>query len=100
MSAQILDGKACAKEIKDELTTAVAKLAENGVVPGLGTVLVGEDPGSKWYVAGKHRDCAEARNDSGFCQGRHRLGEFSLDLLRAGSAVEDLCTHQYCSSPS
>ncbi|MGO2861852.1 MAG: bifunctional methylenetetrahydrofolate dehydrogenase/methenyltetrahydrofolate cyclohydrolase [Brevibacterium sp.] len=59
MSAQILDGKACAKKIKDELTTAVAKLAENGVVPGLGTVLVGEDPGSKWYVAGKHRDCAE-----------------------------------------
>ena len=59
MSAQILDGKACAKEIKDELTNAVAKLAENGVVPGLGTVLVGEDPGSNWYVAGKHRDCAE-----------------------------------------
>lgn len=59
MSAQILDGKACAKEIKDELTTAVATLAESGVVPGLGTVLVGEDPGSKWYVAGKHRDCAE-----------------------------------------
>ena len=59
MAAQILDGKACAKEIKDELRTTVANLADRGVVPGLATVLVGEDPGSKWYVAGKHRDCAE-----------------------------------------
>ncbi|MGO1909362.1 bifunctional methylenetetrahydrofolate dehydrogenase/methenyltetrahydrofolate cyclohydrolase [Brevibacterium linens] len=59
MSAQILDGRACAKQIKAELTETVAALAESGIVPGLGTVLVGEDPGSKWYVAGKHRDCAE-----------------------------------------
>lgn len=59
MSAQILDGRACAKQIKTELTSTVAELAKSGVVPGLGTVLVGEDPGSKWYVAGKHRDCAE-----------------------------------------
>ncbi|MCF2571303.1 bifunctional methylenetetrahydrofolate dehydrogenase/methenyltetrahydrofolate cyclohydrolase [Brevibacterium sp. UCMA 11754] len=59
MAAQILDGKACAKEIKEELRTAVADLAEQGIIPGLATVLVGEDPGSKWYVAGKHRDCAE-----------------------------------------
>lgn len=59
MSAHILDGRACAKQIKAELTEAVATLAESGIVPGLGTVLVGEDPGSKWYVAGKHRDCAE-----------------------------------------
>lgn len=59
MSAQILDGRACAKQIKDELTETVAELAKSGVVPGLGTVLVGEDPGSTWYVAGKHRDCAE-----------------------------------------
>ncbi|MGC2940551.1 MULTISPECIES: bifunctional methylenetetrahydrofolate dehydrogenase/methenyltetrahydrofolate cyclohydrolase [unclassified Brevibacterium] len=59
MSAQILDGRACAKQIKAELTEAVAALAESGIIPGLGTVLVGEDPGSKWYVAGKHRDCAE-----------------------------------------
>ncbi|MFE1085380.1 bifunctional methylenetetrahydrofolate dehydrogenase/methenyltetrahydrofolate cyclohydrolase [Brevibacterium sediminis] len=59
MGAQILDGRACAKQIKAELTEAVATLAESGIVPGLGTVLVGEDPGSKWYVAGKHRDCAE-----------------------------------------
>ncbi|MDN5635393.1 MAG: bifunctional methylenetetrahydrofolate dehydrogenase/methenyltetrahydrofolate cyclohydrolase [Brevibacterium sp.] len=59
MAAQILDGKACAKEIKEELRTTVANLADRGVVPGLATVLVGDDPGSKWYVAGKHRDCAE-----------------------------------------
>lgn len=59
MSAQTLDGKAAAAEIKRELTERVAALAERGVVPGLATVLVGEDPGSQWYVAGKHRDCAE-----------------------------------------
>ncbi|WP_350270875.1 bifunctional methylenetetrahydrofolate dehydrogenase/methenyltetrahydrofolate cyclohydrolase [Brevibacterium sp. CBA3109] len=59
MAAQILDGRACAKEIKEELRTTVANLAERGIVPGLATVLVGEDPGSRWYVAGKHRDCAE-----------------------------------------
>lgn len=59
MSAQILDGKATAAEIKRELTERVSVLRERGVVPGLGTVLVGTDPGSEWYVAGKHRDCAE-----------------------------------------
>ena len=59
MTAQVLDGKATAAVIKAELTTRVAALKEQGVVPGLGTVLVGEDPGSKAYVGGKHRDCAE-----------------------------------------
>ena len=59
MTAQILDGKATASEIKAELTMRVAALREHGVVPGLGTILVGDDPGSQWYVAGKHRDCAE-----------------------------------------
>ncbi|WP_309133216.1 bifunctional methylenetetrahydrofolate dehydrogenase/methenyltetrahydrofolate cyclohydrolase [Brevibacterium sp.] len=59
MSAQVLDGKACANQIKDELRATVSTLADKGIVPGLGTVLVGEDPGSKWYVAGKHRDCAD-----------------------------------------
>lgn len=59
MTAQILDGKATAAEIKRELTERVARLREQGVVPGLGTILVGDDPGSQWYVAGKHRDCAE-----------------------------------------
>ncbi len=64
VTAQILDGKATAAAIKRELTERVAKLAEQGVVPGLGTVLVGDDPGSRWYVAGKHRDCAEVGIES------------------------------------
>jgi len=59
VTAQILDGKATATAIKHELAERVAKLREQRQVPGLGTVLVGDDPGSRWYVAGKHRDCAE-----------------------------------------
>jgi methylenetetrahydrofolate dehydrogenase (NADP+)/methenyltetrahydrofolate cyclohydrolase len=59
VTATTLDGKATAAEIKDELRARVKALAERGVVPGLGTVLVGEDPGSQAYVNGKHRDCAE-----------------------------------------
>jgi methylenetetrahydrofolate dehydrogenase (NADP+) / methenyltetrahydrofolate cyclohydrolase len=58
-TARILDGKAAAATIKAELTERVAALAARGVVPGLGTVLVGDDPGSATYVAMKHRDCAE-----------------------------------------
>lgn len=64
MTAQVLDGKATAARIKSELTTRVAALRERGVVPGLGTVLVGDDPGSRSYVAGKHRDCAEVGIES------------------------------------
>jgi methylenetetrahydrofolate dehydrogenase (NADP+) / methenyltetrahydrofolate cyclohydrolase len=59
MTAQVLDGKALAATIKAELRGRVSALAERGIVPGLGTVLVGDDPGSRSYVAGKHRDCAE-----------------------------------------
>ncbi|NDL58469.1 bifunctional methylenetetrahydrofolate dehydrogenase/methenyltetrahydrofolate cyclohydrolase [Phytoactinopolyspora mesophila] len=59
MSAKILDGKAAASTIKDELSERIAKLTAAGNTPGLGTVLVGEDPGSQWYVNGKHRDCAQ-----------------------------------------
>jgi methylenetetrahydrofolate dehydrogenase (NADP+)/methenyltetrahydrofolate cyclohydrolase len=59
MTARILDGKALAATIKYELRNRVSVLAERGVVPGLGTVLVGDDPGSRAYVRGKHRDCAE-----------------------------------------
>jgi len=59
MSATILDGKATAKAIREELTARVAKLHEAGITPGLGTVLVGDDPGSQSYVAGKHRYCAQ-----------------------------------------
>ncbi|MEU7635084.1 MULTISPECIES: bifunctional methylenetetrahydrofolate dehydrogenase/methenyltetrahydrofolate cyclohydrolase [unclassified Streptomyces] len=59
MSAQILDGKATAAAIKSELTARVEALKAKGVTPGLGTLLVGDDPGSRWYVNGKHRDCAQ-----------------------------------------
>jgi methylenetetrahydrofolate dehydrogenase (NADP+)/methenyltetrahydrofolate cyclohydrolase len=59
VTATILDGKAAAAAIKDELRARVKALAERGILPGLGTVLVGDDPGSHAYVAGKHRDCAE-----------------------------------------
>jgi len=59
MTATILDGKATAAAIREELAAAVAKLTATGRAPGLGTVLVGDDPGSHSYVAGKHRDCAQ-----------------------------------------
>jgi methylenetetrahydrofolate dehydrogenase (NADP+) / methenyltetrahydrofolate cyclohydrolase len=59
MTARILDGKAVAADIRAELTQRVAGLATRGVVPGLGTILVGDDPGSRAYVNGKHRDCAQ-----------------------------------------
>ncbi|MBI4942056.1 MAG: bifunctional methylenetetrahydrofolate dehydrogenase/methenyltetrahydrofolate cyclohydrolase [Actinobacteria bacterium] len=59
MTAQVLDGKATAAAIKAELAVRVAALKERGITPGLGTVLVGDDPGSHAYVGGKHADCAE-----------------------------------------
>ncbi len=59
MTATILDGKATAAAIREDLTVRVARLAEAGRTPGLGTILVGDDPGSRSYVNGKHRDCAQ-----------------------------------------
>lgn len=59
MSAEILDGKALAASIKADLASRVANLKAKGIIPGLGTVLVGDDPGSHSYVSGKHRDCQE-----------------------------------------
>jgi methylenetetrahydrofolate dehydrogenase (NADP+)/methenyltetrahydrofolate cyclohydrolase len=59
LTAIVLDGRATAKAIKTELAVEVAKLHQSGIKPGLGTLLVGDDPGSHTYVAGKHRDCAE-----------------------------------------
>lgn len=59
MGPKVLDGKAAAARIKDDLRARVARLGERGVVPGLGTLLVGDDPASAKYVAGKHRDCAQ-----------------------------------------
>ena len=59
MTAIKLDGLATAKAIKAELAKQVVELKSRGITPGLGTLLVGDDPGSHKYVAGKHRDCEE-----------------------------------------
>ncbi|WP_141015450.1 bifunctional methylenetetrahydrofolate dehydrogenase/methenyltetrahydrofolate cyclohydrolase [Nocardioides sambongensis] len=64
MTATTLDGKAVLAQVKKELTERVAALRERGVRPGLGTVLVGDDPASHWYVGAKHKDCAEIGIDS------------------------------------
>jgi methylenetetrahydrofolate dehydrogenase (NADP+)/methenyltetrahydrofolate cyclohydrolase len=91
VTAQLLDGKKTAAAIKAELTERVAKLREQGVVPGLGTVLVGEDPGSKWYVNGKHKDCAEV----GISSLRHDLPE-SASQADVEAAVVDLNANPEC----
>jgi len=64
VTAQKLDGTATAAAIKDELRGRVSALRERGLQPGLGTILVGDDPGSRWYVNGKHKDCAEVGIES------------------------------------
>ena len=92
MTATILDGKAILAQIKTELTERVAALAERGIVPGLGTVLVGDDPGSRWYVNAKHKDCAEV----GIASLRHDLPAAStleevLDVVR-GLNEDPACT--------
>ncbi len=69
MTAQMLDGRATLAAIKSELKERLAVLAGHGVVPGLGTVLVGDDPASRWYVGAKHKDCAEL----GIASVRHDL---------------------------
>ncbi|HET7357322.1 MAG TPA: bifunctional methylenetetrahydrofolate dehydrogenase/methenyltetrahydrofolate cyclohydrolase [Nocardioidaceae bacterium] len=91
MTAQILDGKKTAATIKAELAERVAKLRERGVVPGLGTVLVGEDPGSVWYVRGKHRDCAEV----GIASLRKDLPE-TASQADVEAAVADLNANPAC----
>ncbi len=92
MTAQILDGRATAATIKADLKARVAALAERGVIPGLGTVLVGDDPGSVAYVAGKHRDCAQV----GIASLReHHPADISQELLeeRIGALNDDAtCT--------
>lgn len=59
MTATTLDGKATLATMKGELKERIAALKARGLTPGLGTVLVGDDPGSQWYVGAKHKDCAE-----------------------------------------
>lgn len=64
MTAITLDGVATASAVKHELAARIAELKARGVTPGLGTLLVGDDPASRSYVAGKHRDCAEVGIES------------------------------------
>ena len=64
MPATKLDGIATAHALKAEIADQVRVLREVGLTPGLGTILVGDDPGSQWYVAGKHKDCAEVGIES------------------------------------
>jgi methylenetetrahydrofolate dehydrogenase (NADP+)/methenyltetrahydrofolate cyclohydrolase len=91
VTARILDGKAAAAAVKDDLRARVKALAERGVVPGLGTVLVGDDPGSHAYVDGKHRDCAEV----GIASIRHDL---PADATQAHveSLIDDLNADDTC----
>ena len=91
MSAVILDGKELAASIKKDLTARTSALKASGKVPGLGTILVGDDPGSHSYVSGKHRDCAEVG-----------ITSFRIDLPATASqsdvlaAVKDLNNNPEC----
>ena len=91
MSAQILDGKALASAIKAELTTRVTALKAQGITPGLGTVLVGDDPGSHSYVSGKHHDCHEVGINSIRVDLPHNATE--KDVL---GAIADLNSSREC----
>ncbi|MGL4172515.1 MAG: bifunctional methylenetetrahydrofolate dehydrogenase/methenyltetrahydrofolate cyclohydrolase [Actinomycetota bacterium] len=98
MSAIIMDGNATLTAIKDELSAQVESLRRNGIVLGLGTILVGDDPGSGWYVRAKHRDCADIgiasiRRDlpAGSTQGDV---EAAIDDLNADSACTGFLIQQ------
>ena len=97
MTAIILDGKATAAAIRADLTDRVAKLAQAGITPGLGTVLVGDDPGSRSYVNGKHRDCAQVGivsirrdlpADASQQQVEDAVAELNADLACTGYIVQ------------
>jgi methylenetetrahydrofolate dehydrogenase (NADP+)/methenyltetrahydrofolate cyclohydrolase len=91
MTAKLLDGKALAATIKAELTDRVTALVERGVRPGLGTILVGDDPGSRSYVAGKHRDCAQV----GIASIQVELPA-SISAADLGQKIEELNTDPAC----
>jgi methylenetetrahydrofolate dehydrogenase (NADP+)/methenyltetrahydrofolate cyclohydrolase len=92
MTARILDGKALAETIKAELRARVSTLAERGVVPGLGTVLVGDDPGSHAYVRGKHRDCAQVGIASIQVELPASTSQKQLASVIAGLNADPACT--------
>ena len=92
MTAQLLDGKALAATIKADLTVRVQALLAQGIMPGLGTVLVGDDPGSKAYVAGKHRDCAQVGIASLQVELPASVSEAELDAEIARLNADPACT--------
>lgn len=91
MTATILDGKALAATIKGQLAARVTALKAKGIAPGLGTVLVGDDPGSHSYVAGKHRDCQEVGINS--IRVDLKADASQSDVL---AAIEDLNSSKEC----
>jgi methylenetetrahydrofolate dehydrogenase (NADP+) / methenyltetrahydrofolate cyclohydrolase len=92
MTAQLLDGKALAATIKADLTERVRALVAQGITPGLGTVLVGDDPGSKAYVAGKHRDCAQVGIASLQVELPASVSEAELEVEIARLNADPACT--------
>ena len=92
MTAQTLDGRATAKAIKAELTERVARLRERGVVPGLATVLVGDDPPSHSYVRMKHRDCEQVGIESIRVELPADATAAQLEDAIAGLNADDACT--------
>jgi len=92
MTARILDGRALAATIRAELRGRVSTLAERGIVPGLGTVLVGDDPGSHAYVRGKHRDCAEVGIASIQVELPASISQDELASVIAGLNADPACT--------
>ena len=92
MTARILDGKALAETIKAALKERVSALVGHGLVPGLGTVLVGDDPGSRSYVRGKHRDCAQVGIASIQVELPASTSQEQLASVIAGLNADPACT--------
>jgi len=92
MSARLLDGTAIARAIRVELTERVSSLRQQGIEPGLATVLVGHDPGSEWYVSGKHRDCAEVGIASIRRDLPENITQAELDRVLAELNADPSCT--------
>lgn len=97
MTARIMDGTSTAAKIRAELRTRVSQLAEHGRVPGLGTLLVGDEPASRSYVTGKHRDCAEVGiasisvelpSTAGFDEIAHAVQSLNADPAVTGFIVQ------------
>jgi methylenetetrahydrofolate dehydrogenase (NADP+)/methenyltetrahydrofolate cyclohydrolase len=92
VTATILDGKATALAVKDELRTRIKALADRGIRPGLGTILVGDDPGSHAYVAGKHRDSAEVGITSIRVELSADASQADVDAAVAALNADPTCT--------